>query len=480
MRLWGTMARQLARQSTPLLFYALSTPGLAQSDSARSEIIKYYNHQLLKEYVDPYLARIMVDSLNTRLERGYFDPFVYRDEFAYALTETMREVSGDKHIRARATHPSEWSTAIEHKEKKYRRIRSWGPVVWIKRQRNKARYRRITRRTGKDMFTYGDVAMLPGKVAYIEVLDFDNTSWSKQHNDSTRIPWKEFVKNLRGAESVILDLRLNSGGRADLAALFVSSFRIGPNQYLSTSERWFGHRVSRGRKSRCVSREWKTVSTKRFKALKDSSLLVLNGPGTFSAGEWVSYGLQRNAGACVIGAQTAGAGHAYSGGYWAGGMELVFPQTYNFDKENKGFTIERSGVTPDILVPEDSALAVAYRKTGAALTLEEALSEAHYVHRRKPRLGQPAVLNQEECDKLVGDYQFVKVSCQRGTLHISFDDRPSQEVFLSEDGAFTLDLLRVSFVRESGGEACEVHLEYPDGYIEKYRLREAVTGGSDQ
>lgn len=466
------MTAIIFRAIIPLCFAFACVHVNAQQDSTRSQIVKDISYALRSTYLDRYMAQVMADSLTALYHGGHYDELIYSDEFVHGVTETLRAISGDGHITVRMVHPYTGTTR--------KVIRQW-KIRPLERLRNRMRYRKYRRRTGKDMFDYGTVAILPGSIGYLELFSFGRTTWNRECNRQNRVPWSSIVRELQGTKGLIVDLREHQGGGLDMEQLFLSSFIKERGRYLGTSESWHDHRWTRKKGTECLKKKYHTTGKDRFKFVEKRQIIALTSSYTFSAGEGAAYGLQKRANAMIIGEATAGAGNgAPLRGYSTPYVDMQIPTTFCYDEENQGFTIEGAGVTPDISTPADSSLLVAYRKLGGQGSMESAFDAAKFIHKPTAPDDAPLVIAPQECELLSGDFRLVQAHCKDGKLYVSFDRGVPARVLTDETGRYKVGGIELTFLREADGRACEVHIVYPDGYVEKYRRRETTEAEGEE
>jgi C-terminal processing protease CtpA/Prc len=109
-------------------------------------------------------------------------------------------------------------------------------------------------------------------------------------------------------------------------------------------------------------------------------VFVLTSPATGSAGEQFAAALKWTGRATLIGAPTAGANHFGSAEPVGGGLTLFVPVGRTFNPAD-GKDWEGTGISPDIVVAPEEALAVALVRAGLPEAKAESLAEQH-----RPRL----------------------------------------------------------------------------------------------
>jgi len=93
----------------------------------------------------------------------------------------------------------------------------------------------------------------------------------------------------------------------------------------------------------------------------ENPVYVLSGARTFSGGEDFGYTLQALGRATIIGRTSGGGAHPTRGFPVSAGVHIAIPYARSVNPVT-GTNWQGTGIVPDISVPEDEALDVAYRK----------------------------------------------------------------------------------------------------------------------
>lgn len=294
--------------------------------------------------LEPALVRATVESLGALVEREYFNPEVAkrvaaglrerqalggyaqartRQELAELLSRDLFAFTNDKHLAVQVVEPRPPSVPLAPDD------------------RREARARRAN---------YGvqRVEVLAGNIGYLNLTFF-------YRPDEARETLAAAMRVLQSADALILDMRENSGGSPDTAALVLSYvfadgglplFEIVPRE---------------GR-----SQHYTTVSAGIVGRDGKRPVYVLTSAETFSAGEGVAFILQERKRAEIIGERTSGAanpGRAYP-------VNEVFEVTIPNGQVRtavSGRNWEGSGVMPDVAVTASEALATAHARASARL-----------------------------------------------------------------------------------------------------------------
>ena len=188
-----------------------------------------------------------------------------------------------------------------------------------------------------------------------EVLD-DDVGYIRisQFQEKTDRDLEDAIDDLqaKGVKSYLLDLRNNPGGLLDMAVAVTDAF-LPPEQLVVYIQN------RQGEKKEYYSRT----------AGIDHSIpmVVLVNGGSASASEIVSGALQDHHRAVIMGTQTFGKGSVQtviplSDGY---GLRLTTALYYT----PRGTSIQNTGITPDIVVPQD--LIIAHRDSGSSFHIKE-------------------------------------------------------------------------------------------------------------
>ena len=186
---------------------------------------------------------------------------------ADSLTKDLQQWSGDKHLRlVFSVRPRPMPSAVTD------------PAA-AEREREMMRQRN---------FGFHNIERLHGNIGLIELGRFDPA----QDAAETAAAAMRFVAN---TDALIIDLRNNGGGRADMVAHLMSYF-VNEATHLGTMKR---------RKSEDDVQFW-TAAHVPAPRYVGKPIYVLTSKRTFSAAEGLTYDLQQHANAIVIGETTRG------------------------------------------------------------------------------------------------------------------------------------------------------------------------------
>jgi C-terminal processing protease CtpA/Prc len=311
-------------------FLAVQTAGGAVDDftgnAVRATVLEVAA-TVSREYMDPVVAERLANSLRRRLTEGEYLSVTAPDALAARLTRDLFAESQDKHLAVAVALESASTTAAT-------------PAANTREQG--------VRRTNAGVQR---VEILAGNVGYLNLTAF----WRVEE---AREIIADAMRLLRRADALIIDLRQNSGGAPDTAALMAGYlfdqaglplFHIVPRS---------GNPVA-----------YATPAPAPLERDGRRAVYVLTSSRTFSAGEGLAFLLQERARAEVIGERTAGAanpGRPYRVNAW---FEVTVPNG-QVRTAVSGGNWEGRGVKPDLEVAAADALQVAH--TRAVKRLSEA------------------------------------------------------------------------------------------------------------
>jgi hypothetical protein len=291
--------------------------------------------KLDEAYVFPDIAKRYAAMLRANVASGAYDNFHSGRAFAQRLTDDLRAVSPDGHLRVTVAEPE----PVVHNASAGPRPRfPWTP---IEEQR----------------------WLAPG-IAYIRFNVFPG-------DEATVAAVRDFMVKHATAKTIIFDNRTHhGGGLAEMNAMF--PYLFSKSTVLVTMDTREGVAepndepfVRQVAGPAGVSRREHFVEpSKTEKRLFSAKVFVLTSPATGSAAEHMTLALKRTHRATIIGEATAGAGH-YGGEVEIGDRFQAFiPVGRTFDPDT-GKDWEGTGVAPDISVPAKDALVEALVRSGA-------------------------------------------------------------------------------------------------------------------
>lgn len=293
-------------------------------DSAtRSAVIEKLLGELDTKYVFPEVAKKMRADIESRLVKKEYDGLNSSTAFADRLTKDLQAISKDKHLRVRYSHqPIPVRTSA-------------GEPTEAEIERQRANVRRIN-------FGFERVERMNGNIGYIDLRGFSD----HESGAETVAAAMNFLAN---TDALIFDLRQNGGGSPFMVAL-ISSYLFGDKPVHLNDLYW--------RPGDKTDSFW-TKPESAAKRFPDKDVYILTANRTFSAAEEFTYNLKNLKRATIIGETTGGGAHP-------GGMFRLSDHFSAFVPTGRAINPiskanwEGTGVEPDIKVPKEQALKVAY------------------------------------------------------------------------------------------------------------------------
>ncbi|GAA3681736.1 peptidase S41-like protein [Lentzea atacamensis] len=277
--------------------------------------------QLASYYVFPDVAEDITKVLRARLAEGAYSD-VDDEGFAERVTADLQSVNGDKHLRLLYSHDEVPETGQES---------AWDPVAY-------------RREAELDAFGITKVERLKGNVGLLNL--------RLLHDAEIATPAVTAAMNLIAhTDALIIDLRDNGGGDPNTVALICS--------YL------FDERVHLNdiynRPDDTTEQYWTLPHVPGPRFGGEKPIFVLTSNRTFSGAEELSYNLQQNKRATLIGETTRGGAHPGDRYRVGPHLKSSIPNGRAINPIS-GTNWEAVGVVPHIEVPADEAFDVAYKK----------------------------------------------------------------------------------------------------------------------
>jgi Peptidase family S41/N-terminal domain of Peptidase_S41 in eukaryotic IRBP len=293
-------------------------------DTTRAEVVTRLTDKLRNGYVFSDVGERMADYIEGRLAAGVYDELADGDAFAAQLTEDMREISHDLHLRVTFSaepRPRYAADVLHHNPE------------WV------AEYA-----LGAELRNFGvlKVERLPGNVGYFETESLQLATLAAE----TILGAFALLAN---TSALIIDLRRNGGGDPRTVAL-ICSFLLEPEPVHLNS---FYHREDNRYEQFWT---WPWLPTRRY---LDKPVWVLTSSRTFSGAEELSYNLKTLDRATLVGETTGGAAHPVDFQQLTPHFEaaIVFGRAVN---PITGTNWEGAGVAPHIPTAAGDALRVAH------------------------------------------------------------------------------------------------------------------------
>jgi C-terminal processing protease CtpA/Prc len=298
-------------------------PDISIDTAARSTVVDNLIKELNEAYVFPDVAKKMEADLRKRQSAKEYDSIVSAQAFAKKLTDDLQAISKDKHLRVRF---SQQPIPIRTQR---------GEPTEAEREQNRWFSRRVN-------FGFERVERMNGNIGYVDLRGFSDHEAGADTVASA-------MKFLENTEALIFDLRQNGGGNPSMVAL-ISSYLFGDKPVHLNSLYW--------RKGDRTDEFWTKPELAKSK-FPNKDVYVLTANRTFSAGEEFTYNLKNLKRATIVGETTGGGAHP-------GGSQRLHEHFAAFIPEGRAINPisktnwEGTGVEPDIKVPKEQALKVAY------------------------------------------------------------------------------------------------------------------------
>ncbi|MGD9347842.1 MAG: S41 family peptidase, partial [Candidatus Aminicenantes bacterium] len=290
--------------------------------SKKADIVDSISKLLVDKYIFLETAEKMQEVVKAKLKEGKYDGIETTVDFARVLTEDLRSVSKDKHIRV--VHDPDMVRRIKIREGKSEeeRKKELERIIESERQRN---------------FGFQKMEMLEGNIGYLDLRYFSGVKPSGE----TAVAAMNFLSN---AKAIIIDLRKNGGGNPSMIQL-LSSYFLEDYTHLNSFE-------NRGEES--LQQFW-TLPYVPGRKMYETDLYVLTSRRTFSGAEEFTYNMKNLERATIIGERTGGGAHP--GGLQIAAHDfLVWVPTGRAVNPITKTNWEGTGIEPHITVPQEEAL----------------------------------------------------------------------------------------------------------------------------
>lgn len=284
--------------------------------ATRAAVLEGALKALNENYVFPEMAKQMDAAIRARMQRGEYDQITSGAAFAAKLTDDLREVCRDKHLRV-----------VYNAEPLPRRN---GAPPGASADQDRVRN-----------FGFEKVERLSGNVGYLELRGFMDVARAAETATAA-------MNFLTHTDALIIDLRRNGGGQPAMVA-FLSSYLFDKPTHLNDIYE---------RPTNRTQQFW-TRAEVPGQRYGNKPVYVLTSKLTFSGAEEFSYNLKNLKRALIVGETTGGGAHPVNFHRLAEhfGIGVPFGRAINpITKTNW----EGTGVAPDVAVPAAQALSVAH------------------------------------------------------------------------------------------------------------------------
>ncbi|KID56958.1 interphotoreceptor retinoid-binding protein [Pseudoalteromonas luteoviolacea] len=317
----------------------------------RATTLNELNKRIKQQYVEVNKLDEISNALANLKSSSAFSDSQSQEQFASLLTKELQKF--DKHFSVQWRNQNKKHTHSAVRE-------SW--------------FAKLSRKNSG----FNRVEILDGNVGYVDFWGFDALS-----KDS-----KKIVEGVMGfvssADALILDLRKNGGGSAEMVQL-ISSYFLKPNTHLN-------------------SMYWRTTdSTREFYTLNNiagpinltTPIYILTSSDTFSAAEEFAYNLKHLNRATLVGEITKGGANPWQFYELGQGFRAGIPIAKSINPITKT-NWEAVGVKPHIEASSDNAFDVAYQS--ALKKIKNAASNEHQIKEINDKLTELSLDEQPLAD----------------------------------------------------------------------------------
>jgi len=420
--------------------FAQRGPGPEESRAAdaklRAEIIDSVTLVLDSHYVFPDVAKEMKKFVRKQLKDGKYDTLNTVAAFAQALTDDLREICHDRHLRV-AFMPDEYFEGLE------------ADTMTDERRKQQLK------RSQSNNFGFYKVERLPSNIGYLDLRGFSDT----KHAGETAIAAMNF---LAYSSAIIIDLRQNGGGSPSMIQL-ISSYFFEESEHLNSFYLRYEDTI----------KQFWTQAYVKGRRMVDTDLYILTSSYTFSAAEEFTYNMKNMERATIIGETTGGGAHPVDEAAFPNlnvGMRVPMGRAIN---PITGTNWEGTGITPHIEVPSDQALSVARREAMTKL-LEKTTDEDQTrslewgISSLEAELN-PVTVDESILKSYVGTYGPRTLTLENGDLYYQRQDRPKYKMIPMANDLFMfkdIDYFRIKVITDDSGNPTELNGLYDNGHVD--------------
>ena len=408
------------------------------TSSDRKAIVDSVGALLERMYVFPEKAKEAAKALRNNLGARQYDDLDKIAPFAERLTEDLRKVTGDGHL---------WVEPADE------------PPVNQQDTLNPEENRRARFEYAKGAnFGFKKVEILPGNIGLLVLQNFYEADIAAP----TAIAAMNFLAHCK---ALIIDLRQNGGGDNTMIQLLTSYFFNEPvhlNSFYS-------------RLTDSITQFW-TQAQVEGPRMANTPIYVLTSKGSFSAAEEFVYNLKNLHRAKLVGETTGGGAHPNDLVHFPNlriNVSVAWGRAIN---PITGTNWEGTGVTPDLQVPADKALA-----TTRIMILDSLLKmEPDSLKQRQMEWWRSALIYDtmqysvaiEKLQEYAGQYGPRRIWLENGVLWYQREQNPNVRLIPLEADLFqhsASEYFRVKFIRDESGNVVELIGIYGQGHTDSNR-----------
>ncbi|MCB0541201.1 MAG: S41 family peptidase [Bacteroidetes bacterium] len=402
-----------------LLLIGILTFGQSQSVSIdkkeKEQVIDSLSILLSNYYIFPEKIPPTISLLKVNYKKGVYDKINDPNEFADKLTFDVISITNDKHFRI-AFDPE---TVDE--ERKYKANSSAS----------------TSEKDRTTNFGFDQVKILNGNIGYINLKGFYDLSYSSAPLNAAM----NFVAN---SDALIIDLRNNHGGASDLGPYFSAFFFKEPQLLYDFYSR---------ENNKTIHQQYWTQTYVDGKRLIDIPIFILTSNFTFSAAEAFAYSLQSLNKATIVGENSGGGAHMWTGKIVTNNFYAHIPFARPVDPRTKT-NWEITGVNPDVKCDANQALVNAQIEALKVLMAKDSANSSNYqwhIDGLKPQLTELKI-DSEKLNTYVGDYGSIKILFNNNKLYFDWRGTKSEMIPLATNYFMTneFNFFRIKIVEQDG------------------------------
>ena len=405
--------------------------GVNELDAAlRSKIIETVISELHGYYNLPDVAALLEQMLRRNLTEGKYDRLTTLGPFIMRLTDDLRNISNDKHMGV-------WPYELANEDQGL----------------DDEQAQELLSTQKFDNFGFRQLKHLPGNIGYLELSEFADSAVA----GATAVAAMNFLAN---SDALIIDLRKNGGGDGTMVNLIGSYFFADPKLSITVYSRFDGQTIQ----------GW-TRSFVPGPRMTEIPVYVLISERTASAAEHLTYFLQAEKRATIVGSTSRGAANpCVYRNYPDLSISIQIP-AFRATNPITGGDWEGTGIKPDIAVSAQLALLVACKEAAAKLLENEIRDE--WKQKRREILSNyevqlyPLQIDSGIFDEICGQYKrSYTVYNVEGKLHLVQGNKTPEALIPFGDHVFAFEKRggRVRFEIDSEGRANAFILTGSDGF----------------
>lgn len=402
----------------------------------RTAVIDSLTSALLKNYIYPDTAKKMSSYIKNKLKTGAYDTINDPNKFARALKSDLYIVYRDQHLSV--YYNSDMEKGIQAK--------SYMQMT--------ADHLQFLRFAQQQNFGFSKIEILEGNIGYISLSKFFDVS--EQSTETVQ----SVLSVVRNTNALIIDVRYNSGGEADMVK-YICSFFFKEKTHINDQ---FERRANK------IYQYW-TQPLTDSSSFSTMPLYILVNGYTYSAAEEFAYDLQNLHRATIVGEITGGAAHPVAPINISNGFFGNIPYARAINPVTKK-NWEGIGVKPDISVYTNSALDAAilsfYDRQISISKDSGIVKTAKWMRIIVNSKLHPFSISIVALKTFVGNYNGRLITFENSQLYFTATTGNKTVLIPLSQTVFTNNNRRIEFHQNNKKNIIEMDLIYEDGHIEKF------------